>query len=60
VALAAALVRLLKDPELRARFGEAGRRRVAEAFSVGKLVTGTASVYDERLRRRRPAAPASP
>jgi glycosyltransferase involved in cell wall biosynthesis len=52
VALAEGLVRVLKDRELQRRLGEAGRRRVVDAFSVEQLVRGTLRVYDERLRRR--------
>ncbi|HEX6164451.1 MAG TPA: glycosyltransferase [Vicinamibacterales bacterium] len=44
-ALAAAIVRLLKDEELRKQFGEAGRARVAEHFGVDRLVEGTLDVY---------------
>jgi glycosyltransferase involved in cell wall biosynthesis len=44
-ALAAAIVRLLKDAELRKQFGEAGRTRVAEHFGVDRLVEGTLEVY---------------
>ena len=44
-ALAAAILRLLGDPDLRARMGQAGRRRVAERFSVERMVAGTAAVY---------------
>jgi L-malate glycosyltransferase len=43
--LAAAIVRLLKDADLRKQFGEAGRRRVAEHFGVDRLVEGTLEVY---------------
>ena len=46
--LAAALVKLLKDPALRRAYGEAGRQRVADHFDVEHLVTGTLSAY-ERL-----------
>lgn len=35
-ALAEATARLLRDPELRRRMGEAGRQRVAERFSWEK------------------------
>jgi glycosyltransferase involved in cell wall biosynthesis len=45
--LAAALVRLLKDPALRARFGEAGRMRVERHFGVDKLVEGTIAAYGD-------------
>ena len=44
-ALAAAIVRLLKDASLRKQFGEAGRARVAEHFGVDRLVEGTLEVY---------------
>jgi glycosyltransferase involved in cell wall biosynthesis len=48
-ALAAGVVRLLKSPALRERFGQAGRQRVIDAFSVDRLVEGTARVYEGRL-----------
>jgi rhamnosyl/mannosyltransferase len=44
-ALALALNRLLVDPALRARLGEAGRRRVAEEFSVRQMVDKTVALY---------------
>ena len=44
-ALAPALNRLLGDPRLRARLGEAGRRRVAEEFSVRQMVDKTIALY---------------
>lgn len=44
-ALAAALVKLLKDPAKRRTYGEAGRRRVAAQFDVDHLVTGTLAAY---------------
>ncbi len=44
-ALAAAMVRVLTDATLRQRFGDAGRRRVAEHFDVDALVEGTLAVY---------------
>ena len=47
-ALAAGIVRLLKDANLRRQLGEAGRRRVLDAFSVDRLVEGTAAVYERR------------
>jgi glycosyltransferase involved in cell wall biosynthesis len=50
-ALASAIVRLLQDPALRDRFGQAGRQRVVDEFSVERLVHGTASVYERRRRR---------
>jgi glycosyltransferase involved in cell wall biosynthesis len=47
-ALAAAIVRLLKDPELRRRLGAAGRQRVVDEFSIEKMVRDTLRVYEER------------
>ena len=44
-ALAAAIGRLLDDPELRARLGEAGRRRVLHRFTWQVTARGTAECY---------------
>ena len=44
-ALGQALSRLLGDPQLRVRLGEAGRRRVAEEFSVAQMVEKTVALY---------------
>jgi glycosyltransferase involved in cell wall biosynthesis len=52
--LAAAIVRLLKDPALRARLGAAGRAHVETAFSVERMVEGTLAVYRSRLAARQP------
>ena len=49
--LAAAVDRLLRDPQLRARMGEAGRRRVDPAFRVETMVEHIDTVYQELLRR---------
>jgi glycosyltransferase involved in cell wall biosynthesis len=51
-ALAAGIVKLLRDPALRNRFGAAGRARVERDFSVDRLVQGTARVYEARRRER--------
>jgi glycosyltransferase involved in cell wall biosynthesis len=48
--LAAAIVRLLKDPPLRARYGSAGQARVAAHFGLDALVAGTLAVYREVVR----------
>ena len=48
-ALADALNRLLGDPALLARFGEAARRRVAEQFTVERMVARTLDVYERVL-----------
>jgi glycosyltransferase involved in cell wall biosynthesis len=57
-ALATAIVRLLRDRDLRQRFGQAGFARVRERFTVERMVEGTAEVY-ERLRKG-PAPRAAP
>ena len=49
-ALAGGILRLLKSPELREQFGQAGRQRVIDSFSIDRLVEGTANVY-ERWKR---------
>jgi glycosyltransferase involved in cell wall biosynthesis len=55
-ALAARLVRLLKDPALRERMGAAGRARARALFGVERMVQGTADVYDRVARRVAPQA----
>jgi glycosyltransferase involved in cell wall biosynthesis len=49
-ALAAALRRLLADPDLRRRMGEAGRRRVAEQFTADRMAERVLELY-ERVAR---------
>ena len=44
-ALAEAMVRALKDPDLRRRLGEAGFARVNQRFTVERMVSETADVY---------------
>lgn len=44
-ALAVAIVRILKNANLRKQFGDAGRARVTEYFGVDRLVEGTLGVY---------------
>ena len=46
-ALAAAIVRILRDPALGRRLSEAGRRRVEAKFTVDAMVGGTLAVYRE-------------
>jgi len=49
-ALAQAIARLLRDPELWRKMGQAGRRRVEQHFSVEQMVRRTESLYEELLR----------
>ena len=51
-ALAGALLRLIENPELRQRFGQAGRKRVCEHFSQQSLRVRTENLYNELLRKR--------
>ena len=46
-ALAAAVTTLLDDPGLRAVYGEAGKRRAREEFSVGMMAQRTLDLYRE-------------
>ncbi len=57
-ALAEAIVKLLRDPDLRGRMGEAGLVRVREHFSAERMVRDTVAVYEDVLRTVRRAAPA--
>jgi len=52
-ALAAKIQRLLDNPLLRARFGEAGRRRVEEEFSADRMAQRTLDLYREILQNGR-------
>lgn len=49
---ASALIRLIEDSELRARYGNAGRRIVEERFTVEKVVEGTLAVYQRILNKK--------
>ena len=46
-ALAAALTRLVVDPSLRRRFGDAGRHAYEARFTAAHMVAGTEAVYRE-------------
>ena len=48
--LAQAIARLLADPALRARLGNAGQARVATTFSLRQMIDSTAALY-RRLGR---------
>ncbi|MGW1776771.1 glycosyltransferase family 4 protein [Streptomyces sp. NPDC002104] len=58
-ALAAALGRLLGDPELRTRLGAAGRERVLSRFTWAKAAEGTVVHYRAAIERAAAAAPKS-
>ena len=47
-ALAAALLRLRRDPALRRRMGEAGRRRVEMHFAIRTMVAAYEALYEPR------------
>jgi glycosyltransferase involved in cell wall biosynthesis len=53
-ALADAILRLASDGELRRRFGEAGRRRVEEQFSLEGCVAAYEALYSGLLEKREP------
>jgi rhamnosyl/mannosyltransferase len=59
-AMAAAIDRLLADPALAGRMGEAGRRRLSEVFSTQRMIDGTLAVYAEAVARPSPRAFAAP
>jgi len=47
-ALAAALARLARDPDLRARLGVAGRARVLARYTATRMAEGTLACYEDR------------
>lgn len=51
-ALARAISRLLDDAPLAARLGNEARTRIADAFSVGKMVSATENLYCELLAKK--------
>ena len=51
-ALAAALIRLLTDADLRASIGAAGRRRSESEFSAARMAGRVAALFEEVLRAR--------
>ncbi|MBN1593629.1 MAG: glycosyltransferase family 4 protein [Candidatus Coatesbacteria bacterium] len=55
-ALATAIGRLLRDPELRARMGEAGREKVIERFTEERLARDTLEVYRSMMSARSDSA----
>jgi glycosyltransferase involved in cell wall biosynthesis len=59
-AMARRLVELLRDEPLRARMGAAALRRAREAFTVERMVEGTAAVYARMAGRRRAAGTVNP
>jgi len=50
-AIARALCLLLKDPKLALRLGQAGRKRVAERFSLEQMVRETETLYLQLIRK---------
>jgi glycosyltransferase involved in cell wall biosynthesis len=52
--LADRLGRLAADPELRARFGEAGRARVLSRYSVDRLIDDVDRLYRRLLEAKAP------
>lgn len=51
-ALAAALLRLFRDPELRARMGRAGRRRVENLFTWERVAAAMCPVIERVIQQR--------
>jgi glycosyltransferase involved in cell wall biosynthesis len=52
-ALADAIVHLLKNPQLAAHLGHAARARIADHFSVRRMVRATEDLYTDLLERKR-------
>jgi len=56
-ALADRVVELLRDPARRERMAAASQRRHRERFTLGRMITETAAVYERVLARGRLRAP---
>jgi glycosyltransferase involved in cell wall biosynthesis len=54
--LGGAIVRLLKEPHVRSRMGDAGHKRVAAEFGVGRMLEGTLAAYRRALSMKSSAA----
>ncbi|MBN1587680.1 MAG: glycosyltransferase, partial [Candidatus Omnitrophica bacterium] len=52
-ALAEALDRLLSDPGLAQRMGEAGHKRVEQIFETSRVVRGLEKIYEQMLEEAR-------
>jgi glycosyltransferase involved in cell wall biosynthesis len=52
-ALAEGILTLLRDAGQARTFGEAGRRRVSQRFSLERMIRDTELVYEELLEARR-------
>ena len=48
--LSGAIIKLLKDSEMRKRMGEAGRKRVEEMFTLDQMLQKTYGLYEELLK----------
>lgn len=53
-ALAAAMLRLIDDPELGARLGRAGRELMLSGFTTQAMCNGVRELYEELLREKLP------
>jgi len=56
-AMASAIIDLASDPELRARFGEAGKKRVEEHFTLRKMVEEYERLYKQLIHQKRGDVP---
>jgi glycosyltransferase involved in cell wall biosynthesis len=52
-AMAARIVQLLENPELRARMGQAALQRARDRFTVDRMVDATQAVYDSLFSAHR-------
>lgn len=48
--MAVALLRLLRDPDLRYRMGQAGRQRAQEQFARGRMVSALTNLYESLVQ----------
>ena len=50
--MAEAIIKLLKNPDVAKKMGEAGRKRVEEKFSLDRMVREYEALYEQCLEKK--------
>jgi glycosyltransferase involved in cell wall biosynthesis len=59
-ALASAILSILEDKEAASRFGNAGRKRVEERFSLAVMLRDYENLFEQVINSRENVSPAAP